>query len=580
MSRRSTNPPAWQAQDTGPYTKNFVGDVPSKNLVLPNGLMEITAVEIIAYCPYWLKNGDVAKRLLMNGFEWPHIAEVLNFHCNTARGDISYNWVLKAVQPGMRKLTGNPKWTHNKNMLLMRRKGWSANDLTLAGCLLDAQYPAPRGLGRGIVQSYPFRMLGDHLKQRPQGDDALNLTRCVEYAIQHPEEDLEFPRDFQMLVQKLGPVLVTPQHLDAAAVTRWTPSQNPVQQPRSTNRALLAPMTQILAPASQQSQAETSSSSSPDPQDASIAHDLDADNSPGAEVAESDATPTHEGVSQQSPAGSTTSVALNFVERLPDELFPGDLDVAAAFVDSWLQPGSDYIQVANKTYSWLELLNDDFLWSDPAPSYLSPMGATTTASTLDPTATVAFRSPLGNSSGLSDNYLANTGNDSQGFPTAITHRSELSQTLYSDLDQSSLRSRESAEAYGLGSKRKLSTRHDPVLYSSTKRLKLDLLRSFADSNVENEWSVFNYNSKHDYEGNDALPSLCINPTLVHAQGSEPIMQDNHLHFSMSTVYVPMSRVSGDAATAMSEDSDNDGPILSEEALDYLYDTYFQEFLQT
>ncbi|KAJ4335675.1 hypothetical protein N0V87_005933 [Didymella glomerata] len=220
MPRHSTNPPTWQAKDTGSYKKNFIGDVPSKNLVLPNALMELTAVEIVTYFPYWLKNGDIAKRLLMNGFEWPQIAEVLNFHCNTARGKFTCNWVLKAVQPGMRKLTGNPRWTHNKSMPLMNRNGWIANDLTLSGCLIDAQYPAPRGLGRGIVHSYPFRMLGDHLKLTPQGDDTLNLTRCVHYAIQHPEEDLEFPRDFQMLVQKLGTVPVTPQHLDAAAVTR------------------------------------------------------------------------------------------------------------------------------------------------------------------------------------------------------------------------------------------------------------------------------------------------------------------------------------------------------------------------
>ncbi|KAF2245321.1 hypothetical protein BU26DRAFT_521803 [Trematosphaeria pertusa] len=56
----------------------------------------------------------------------------------------------------------------------------------------------------------------------PRGDDALDLTRMVEYCVQHPVEGWEYPKDYEKLLGLLGgPQTVTPEHVDRAAFKRW-----------------------------------------------------------------------------------------------------------------------------------------------------------------------------------------------------------------------------------------------------------------------------------------------------------------------------------------------------------------------
>ena len=56
----------------------------------------------------------------------------------------------------------------------------------------------------------------------PTGNDALDLTRCVEYHQNHPDEQWLFPDQFEELVHHLGgPAAVTDDHLDSRTFTRW-----------------------------------------------------------------------------------------------------------------------------------------------------------------------------------------------------------------------------------------------------------------------------------------------------------------------------------------------------------------------
>lgn len=55
----------------------------------------------------------------------------------------------------------------------------------------------------------------------PTGYDALDLTRCVIHAMQHPKKYF-FPRDLEGLTEELGgPVQVCHGHLDAAVCARY-----------------------------------------------------------------------------------------------------------------------------------------------------------------------------------------------------------------------------------------------------------------------------------------------------------------------------------------------------------------------
>lgn len=66
-----------------------------------------------------------------------------------------------------------------------------------------------------------FKALVLHVKVHPSGYDALDLTRCIHYAIAHPDEIWYFPDDFTVLVNNLGgPSAVTHSHLDRQAFSR------------------------------------------------------------------------------------------------------------------------------------------------------------------------------------------------------------------------------------------------------------------------------------------------------------------------------------------------------------------------
>lgn len=109
---------------------------PSWNLPFPNS--NLTAAEIIAYLPLYLKSVDVIDRFVINGGTASHISRMVNEF---------------RFQPG--------------NV-----------------CYL-------------------------HVKKHPSGDDALDLTRCVRYALDHPKQPWLFPEDFGRLVKLLrGPKTV------------------------------------------------------------------------------------------------------------------------------------------------------------------------------------------------------------------------------------------------------------------------------------------------------------------------------------------------------------------------------------
>jgi hypothetical protein len=68
----------------------------------------------------------------------------------------------------------------------------------------------------------PFTDLATGTKQMPTGSDALDLTKCIRYALNHPQENWVFPDHYQDLVKHLGgPERVTPEHQDRAALRRW-----------------------------------------------------------------------------------------------------------------------------------------------------------------------------------------------------------------------------------------------------------------------------------------------------------------------------------------------------------------------
>jgi hypothetical protein len=71
--------------------------------------------------------------------------------------------------------------------------------------------------------------------------DALDLTRCVAFAVQNAHLDLQFPCDFEQVARHLGLTVVGDEHYDRNAATRWgqvpKPKTVPIPEQGKTTRA-------------------------------------------------------------------------------------------------------------------------------------------------------------------------------------------------------------------------------------------------------------------------------------------------------------------------------------------------------
>ncbi|KAF2821273.1 hypothetical protein CC86DRAFT_427514 [Ophiobolus disseminans] len=216
-----------------PLAKNnaFGAGSPSWNLSFPHG--NLTAAEILAYLPHWLKSVDVVDRFITNGGKSYTIAAMIN-EFRYLPGDENAVFRPNSVQImmsyGMRR-AGFDEWTvgtHHK----FERPNPDLDETNLSvGTFRPPRSTHPKNAAPGQsaktlksneeADPIQFKDLVIHIKKHPSGSDALDLSRCVQHAITHPKEDWYFPDDFQALLKKLGgPAAVTHAHLDRQVFSR------------------------------------------------------------------------------------------------------------------------------------------------------------------------------------------------------------------------------------------------------------------------------------------------------------------------------------------------------------------------
>ena len=199
---------------------------PHWNLPFPAG--RLTAAEIMAYCPHWLKSVDVIDRFVTNGAKAKLVAGMLSvFRILPSANGITANSVCVMMQCAMRAANFS-SWTMggHSGFVETRPDEWDPNNLDVSDFRKPYETHPKTGSKRGEnvpAQPIEFRDLANDVKQHPLGDDALDLTRCVLYAIDHPDESWLFPTDFERLVNKLGgPEVFSHFHSDTEAFQRAT----------------------------------------------------------------------------------------------------------------------------------------------------------------------------------------------------------------------------------------------------------------------------------------------------------------------------------------------------------------------
>ncbi|KAF2870524.1 hypothetical protein BDV95DRAFT_496123, partial [Massariosphaeria phaeospora] len=210
--------------------RNKLLGAPSMNLDFPKG--NIGAAEIVAFLPLWLKSWDVTERLANNGASASTLATLVNRFRELPNGPINSNSVNVMIREavGKRAKTDDSwvDWSFGRHTTPV---DWDRTSVSVA------DFRTPRVTHPTQLSELPravlFKDLAQGVKKMPSGHDALDLTKCVQYHLAHPDEQWYFPNDFDRLVQHLGTTLVKPEHYDQAVFARWTTARTKSLQNRA-----------------------------------------------------------------------------------------------------------------------------------------------------------------------------------------------------------------------------------------------------------------------------------------------------------------------------------------------------------
>jgi hypothetical protein len=188
---------------------------------------EITAPEAVTYLPNMLRSHDMIFRFASNGITNKIVAAMINFYrAPPPNGPLKENTLCIVLQNVMRdcgiyqwQLNGMPvQWSlRNHRRFNPQGQQWNLHDLSLTGLHPDLNSPSE------LVDNVPFHHLAIGVRRFPavSTGDGLNLTRCVLYARDHPNQGLVFPRDFVALTQRLGALPVQTRNEDGPTFDRW-----------------------------------------------------------------------------------------------------------------------------------------------------------------------------------------------------------------------------------------------------------------------------------------------------------------------------------------------------------------------
>ncbi|KAH9871162.1 hypothetical protein J1614_006738 [Plenodomus biglobosus] len=209
-----------------------LGDAPSMLLRFPDG--NITLAEICAFLPQSIKSWDVIDRLIWNGVTTVTLVTMINHFRDMPRGKIenSATYRMMKGQIGHRAKTepAYRGWTVGNHCNIPKPSRFDHGSVSVAHFRIPYVSKA-----KATTAEVLFRDLANGVKVWPSGYDTLDLTRCVRYCVDHPEEDWYYPSHFAELLAGLpqdpphraarpGPATVYYEHTDAASVERHTSS--------------------------------------------------------------------------------------------------------------------------------------------------------------------------------------------------------------------------------------------------------------------------------------------------------------------------------------------------------------------
>jgi hypothetical protein len=164
------------------------------------------------------------KRVISNGFSVGALVHMIN-RFREAPVEITNMGLVRKMQISMRANPQTKDWTIT-GARAVPLENWDSSSLSTRG------YKPPRithpckefnAVKRNAKpDSIPFKDLCKLVKERPTGEDAFDLSRCINYHLAHPNEQWLCPDDFEKLIMRIGgPLPITVEHTDPESGKRW-----------------------------------------------------------------------------------------------------------------------------------------------------------------------------------------------------------------------------------------------------------------------------------------------------------------------------------------------------------------------
>jgi hypothetical protein len=209
----------------------YLYSLPEHAYVLPAGpTLNFTLADLFVLLPIWFKNIQIAARALNNGVSASVHFEILRKHraLNIPKAEPSRlsNIISDSYRRTMRRSDG--RWTKASHRA---PEDWDPINMSVNNFVPDAasvsgsraKLPVPLSL------PIPFKDLMKDVTKLPQGPDAGDLTRAVEFAINDQKlssnggmSEWMFPTDIHTILNHIGYTTITDDHLDASAVVRYS----------------------------------------------------------------------------------------------------------------------------------------------------------------------------------------------------------------------------------------------------------------------------------------------------------------------------------------------------------------------
>jgi hypothetical protein len=198
-------------------------DAPSPEHEFPDA--SITLAELAAFLPQSIKSWDVVDRIVWNGATTNDVQKMINKYRDMPYGKIDTNSVFMMMRGQMRKRTNAEhnydhwkQWVVGTHEAIVRPNTFDADSISVTGFRRPVVFVKIQDEAAAPI---PFKDLANGVAQWPEGDDALDLTRCVAWCAANPEEEYFYPTDYQEVLSYVGgPKSPTARHTDAEVLSR------------------------------------------------------------------------------------------------------------------------------------------------------------------------------------------------------------------------------------------------------------------------------------------------------------------------------------------------------------------------